>query len=203
MRRIAPEQMRQRLVDATVECLVEFGFAGTTTQRVQTGAGVSRGALLHHFPSKSDMFVAAIRSIAESQVQRMRRLAEERPPDSDQVAFAVSVLRQAMSGPSFLAGHELWMAARTDKGLFEILAPYERDAGRVLRQLGAELFGPDYALQPGFEVAFESLVELLRGLAMTSLLRDSTVMEEQVLTAWQSVFPELCRAAAPAVQVQR
>ncbi len=194
-RRIAPEQMRQRLVTATVDCLVEFGFAGTTTQRVQSRADVSRGALLHHFPSKSDLFVAAIRQVAQRQVARMRTAATHAPAGADRVAFAVSVLRQAMSGPEFLAGHELWMAARTDPGLREVLGPYEREAGQVLRQVGAELFGPEYAQLPGFPVAFESLLELLRGLAMTSLLRAGEAREQRVLAAWQSVFPDLCQAA--------
>ncbi|MGW4481102.1 TetR/AcrR family transcriptional regulator [Rhodococcus triatomae] len=196
-RRTAPDEMRRRLVGAAVDCLVEYGFAGTTTQRVQTRAGVSRGALLHHFPSKNDMFVAAIRHVAEQRAERMRRLAAEQGPTSDRIAFAVTVLRQAMSGPLFLAGHELWMAARTDSALFTVLAPYERDAGRVLREVGGELFGPPYSGMPGFAVAFDSLVELLRGLAMTSLLRNGSDMEERVLTAWRSVFPEMCRAAPP------
>ena len=48
------------LLDATVRCLVTHGYAGTTTQRIQDEAGVSRGALLHHFASKSELLVAAI-----------------------------------------------------------------------------------------------------------------------------------------------
>ncbi|MEV6217467.1 helix-turn-helix domain-containing protein [Nocardia sp. NPDC051833] len=71
-RTVDPVQMRSRLVEATVSCLVEFGYARTTTLRVQQRAGVSRGALLHHFPSKPDMFVAAVRSVAEQQSVRMR-----------------------------------------------------------------------------------------------------------------------------------
>ncbi|MDT5024109.1 MAG: hypothetical protein QOE61_535, partial [Micromonosporaceae bacterium] len=44
-------EMRVRLLDATIECLVEYGYAGTTTPRVAEKAGVTRGAQVHHFPS--------------------------------------------------------------------------------------------------------------------------------------------------------
>ena len=53
--------MRARLLEATVELLVERGFAGTSTTLVSERAGVSRGAQLHHFPTKNDLVVAAVR----------------------------------------------------------------------------------------------------------------------------------------------
>ena len=56
--------MRARLLDATVECLVERGFAGTSTTLVSERAGVSRGAQLHHFPPKNDLVVAAVVHLA-------------------------------------------------------------------------------------------------------------------------------------------
>ena len=52
--------MRRRLMEATVECLVELGWEGTTTTVVSQCAGVSRGAQLHHFPSKQALGVAAV-----------------------------------------------------------------------------------------------------------------------------------------------
>lgn len=195
-RTVDPVEMRRRLVEATVSCLVEFGYAGTTTLRVQQRAGVSRGALLHHFPSKPALLVAAVRSVAEQQGVRMRALVEEREPGPDRVRFAIDVLREGLSGPLYLAGHELWMAARTDESLRAVLGPYERAVGRVLREIGAQAFGPDYATLPGFEVAFEALLELLRGAAITGVLRPDTSQHERVLAAWAEVFPALCAAGA-------
>lgn len=194
-RKIDPTEMRRRVIDATVECLVSYGYAGTTTQRVQDRAGVSRGALLHHFPSKADMFVAAVQHVARRQEAEIRAAAAQDPPLSDQLDFAISVLRRAMSGTLYLAGYELWMAARTDDTLRSVLAPYERDVGRDLRELGAAVFGLEHANRPGFPVAFESLIQLLRGMALTSVLRDSRAMDNRVLAAWRDTFLALCAAA--------
>ncbi|MGW5570395.1 TetR/AcrR family transcriptional regulator [Nocardia thailandica] len=194
-RRTNPVEMRRRLIEATVTCLVEHGYAGTTTLRVQQLAGVSRGALLHHFPSKADMFVAAVQRVAQQQADDIRGALAAPFPADGRIEFAIDVLRRAMSGPLYLAGYELWMAARTDPELRAVLAPYEREVGKGIRQLGAEAFGPEYATQPGFPVAFESLLQLLRGQALTSILRTSPDTENLVLSAWASTFPALCAAA--------
>jgi AcrR family transcriptional regulator len=57
-------EMRERLLDATISVLIEYGFAGTTTARVVEAAGVTKGAQLHHFPSKESLVVAAIDHLA-------------------------------------------------------------------------------------------------------------------------------------------
>ena len=57
--------MRQRLLEATIECLVEYGWSGTSTTLVSQRAGVSRGAQLHHFPTKTDLVVAAVEHMGQ------------------------------------------------------------------------------------------------------------------------------------------
>src|SRR5680860_83472 len=71
--------MRQRLLEATVECLVEFGWSGTSTTLVSKRAGVSRGAQLHHFPSKQDLVVAAVEHIAERRRSELESAAVDLP----------------------------------------------------------------------------------------------------------------------------
>jgi len=62
--------MRQRLLDATVDCLAAYGYAGTTTLRVAEMAGVTRGAQIHHYPSKEDLVVAAIEHLAHQRARK-------------------------------------------------------------------------------------------------------------------------------------
>jgi AcrR family transcriptional regulator len=59
---------RRRILDAALEGLVEAGYAGASTLMVQRRAGMSRGGLLHHFPSKDDLFVAAAQHLARARV---------------------------------------------------------------------------------------------------------------------------------------
>src|SRR5690606_15673046 len=71
--------MRERLLDAAVECLIECGYSGTSTTLVSERAGVSRGAQLHHFPSRADLLVAAVEHVAQARgddlVDAARRVA--------------------------------------------------------------------------------------------------------------------------------
>lgn len=176
------EQTHQRLLDATITCLVEYGYAGTTTQRVQDTAEISRGALLHHFGSKNELFVAAIQHIAETQLEQIRTAATNVPPGPRSVREAVEALRNAMSGPLFLAGLELWMAARTDESMRAALRPAERRLGAVLRDTLGQVLGTARSRQA--HAAYESLLVLLRGLAITSVLRQDTQIAEDILDLW-------------------
>ncbi len=72
--------MRARLLEATVDCLVERGFAGTTTTLVSERAGVSRGAQLHHFPTKNDLVVAAVEHVTMLRAEELRTAVAGVPP---------------------------------------------------------------------------------------------------------------------------
>ncbi|MFE3702109.1 TetR/AcrR family transcriptional regulator, partial [Nocardia tengchongensis] len=75
-------ETRTRLLDATIECLVEYGYAGTTTPRVAERAGVTRGAQVHHFGSKSELVVAAISHLAQRRTEAaMKEIGRVRTTD--------------------------------------------------------------------------------------------------------------------------
>jgi AcrR family transcriptional regulator len=166
------EATRAALLGATVGCLVDHGYAGTTTQRVQDRAGVSRGALLHHFASKEQLLVAAVHHVAQAQVDRLRAGA------ASGGEAGLDLLRDVMSGPLFLAGLELWLAARTEPALHAALLPAERQVGAALGELADRLFdGPGRA-------GLHGLLALLRGLAVTSVLREDRALDREVVQLW-------------------
>ena len=76
------EETRRALLDAAVESLIEVGFARTTTLEVQRRADVSRGALLHHFPSKAELLVAAVDHLAEMRARELKSLSAQLPPEA-------------------------------------------------------------------------------------------------------------------------
>jgi AcrR family transcriptional regulator len=168
------EDTRARLLTATIECLVEHGYAGTTTQRVQDRAGLSRGALLHHFATKEALLVAAVSHVADRQIDAVRAEA------AAGVAGEVELLHHVMSGPLFQAGLELWQAARTEPTLRAALLPAERRVGAAVRELLAELF----PFSHGLRIEVDGLLALYRGLALTSVLRSDPELDRQVLDLW-------------------
>src|SRR5205814_9733507 len=85
------DETRRALLDAAVESLIEVGFARTTTLEVQRRADVSRGALLHHFPSKAELLVAAVDHLAEMRAKEMKAFASQLPPDPSRNDGSVAV----------------------------------------------------------------------------------------------------------------
>src|SRR6478609_7641688 len=84
--------MRQRLLDATVECLVERGFAGTSTTLVSERAGVSRGAQLHHFPTKNDLVLAAVEHLSEQRAAELQRASDRLPRGAQRTRAILEML---------------------------------------------------------------------------------------------------------------
>ena len=182
---------RSALVRATVECLVEFGYARTTTQEVQTRAGVSRGALTHQFTTKADLVVAAVEHLYEEFSASVREAAAQLPDESAaRVRLGVELVWQRFHGPLFVAAMELWTAARTDPELREALLPHERRLGVQLRQLAFEVFGEEVARHPAAESMYQVLLTSMRAQAMTYALQPDAP-REQVLQHWLTLLEAL------------
>lgn len=173
---------REALLQATIRSLVAHGYAGTTTQRIQDEAGVSRGALLHHFSSKSDLLVAAIHQIADERLARFTDLASGLDHGPDALRQVVGAVRTAMAGPAFQAAIELWAAARTDEQLRAALLPAERQLGAELRTLFEQHSGIEDPAAA--RTAFESLMAVVRGLELTRIMRPDDELADRVVEQW-------------------
>jgi len=108
---------REALFAATIDCLVEVGYANTTTREVAQRAGVSRGAQTHHFPTKTDLVLGAIEHLFGQQAMRYRAAFADLPPAERTLERAVGLLWEIVSGPTYPAVLEVTVAARTDPAL--------------------------------------------------------------------------------------
>jgi AcrR family transcriptional regulator len=175
---------RAALLQATIDCLIELGYAGTTTNEVQQRAGVSRGALTHHFASKAELLLAAIDYLYEDFSASIRDAAATLPSGEERLRPAVRVLWDRFDGPLFLAAMELWVAARTDTELRVALLPHERRLGGQLRELADELFGASIAENPAGQTVYHLLLTSMRGQAMTYALQPEAPREGPHLQYW-------------------
>jgi AcrR family transcriptional regulator len=179
--------MRQRLLDATVECLVEFGWSGTSTTLVSQRAGVSRGAQLHHFPTKADLVLAAVEHLSDARRQELRAAAADLPTGRRRTRAVLEMLATHFTGPVFSAALELWVAARTDASLREAVGPLEQRIGRETHRSTVELLGFDQA-QPGVRELVQATLDLVRGLGLANTLTDDTARRERILDEWAAVL---------------
>lgn len=175
--------MKARLLDATVQSLFDKGYGRTTTLEVQQRAGVSRGALLHHYGSRSELMLAAVNHLTTQRINALVQLAQSEAPPTGRIDWAVRVLWTTFDGPLFTVSLELWLAARTDAELLTALRPQERMVGRSIRGMAAELFGQQARASLAFAPLLELLLDAMRGAAARSVLR-STSDDERLLRSW-------------------
>ena len=183
---------QQRLLDATVECLFEYGWARTTTTLIADRAGVSRGAQLHHYPTKTTLVLAAITHLAEMRGNELRAEAGVLRAASPQerVDRVVDLLTAAFTGPLFVAALELWVAARTDPELRAALVPLEATIGREMHRIAVTLLGADES-KPGVRQAVQATLDLLRGLGVANLLTDDRQRRDNLLAGWKQQLVQL------------
>ncbi|MGZ5417279.1 MAG: TetR/AcrR family transcriptional regulator [Nocardioides sp.] len=179
--------MRQRLLDATVECLVERGWSGTSTTLVSQRAGVSRGAQLHHFPTKNDLVIAAVEHLSEARGQELADAAAALPDGNRRTRAVLEMLADHFTGPVFTAALELWVAARTDPGLAAAVGPLEQRIGREVHRHTVELLGVDET-QPGARELVQATLDLTRGLGLANTITDDAARRRKILDHWADVL---------------
>jgi AcrR family transcriptional regulator len=191
-----PQQERsratqQRLLEATLTCLVEHGWSGTTTTLIASKAGVSRGAQLHHYPTKAALVLAAVEHLAQRRADEIRVEAAALP--RPRLDHAIDLLTAAFTGPLYVAALEVWMAARTDPALRAALVPLEARVGREMHRLAVELLGADES-RPDVREAVQATLDLLRGLGVANLLTDDSPRRRAILAAWKRQLADLLRS---------
>ena len=179
--------MRARLLEATVDLLVEKGYAGTSTTLVSERAGVSRGAQLHHFPTKQDLVVAAVQHVTEVRGAELAAAAENLPTGPKRTRAVLQVLGDHFTSPVFTAALELWVAARTDPDLLAEVAPLELKVGRETHRMTLDLLGADES-QPGVRELVQATLDLVRGLGLANTISDDRRRRTRILDQWATTL---------------
>jgi|SRR5215210_7401190 len=159
-------ETRRRLLDATIESLIEAGYAGTTIRAVTERAGVSQGAQSHHFPHRVDLVASAFEHLAEQRIARYGERARELSGDrAARLRVLLDLLWEDFSSRLFTVAAKLWVAADDDPDLRERLIPVERRiyaaSARVAREVAGEL-----GEEPGFDRRLAVAMNTVAGLAM-------------------------------------
>jgi AcrR family transcriptional regulator len=163
--------MRHRLLEATIDCLVDHGYAGTSTTRVVERAGVTRGAQVHHFPTKAALVAAAIRHLADKRAEQAFAELDRIKKEPDPVDSALDLMWDLHQGPVFHATVELWVAARTDPELLSHLSMVEPATTASVVEVAQTLF-PHHAERQAFAHWVYTCMDTIRGILLTSFVYD-------------------------------
>jgi AcrR family transcriptional regulator len=180
---------RLLILEAAVACLVEDGYAGASTLAVQARAGVSRGRLLHHFPSRAELLVAATEHLATTRLAEIRRRAAAEmaglPPGPERIDRAIDLMWATFQEPPFWAAVELWTAGRTDPELRAALRPEERRLRTAIQAVGDEIWGAEIVAAPRYAELCELLFTSMRGVAIVYAFEDRPPATDPHLPLWK------------------
>lgn len=135
---------REALLNAAISSLYKGGFGSTTIGAVADLAGVSRGAILHHFPTKNDMMTYVMDNIYDYQIREIRRLLAEQPGQREKLLALPDIIWKVLSEDSGIAVLEILVGSRSDEDLASRIRPIqaiiaERSRETLIDALGGEL----------------------------------------------------------------
>jgi AcrR family transcriptional regulator len=196
MQALKSAQTRARLIDATIRVLVRKGYAGTTTPQVVMEAGLSRGAMLHHFDNGISLIKATIIHLHERRLSAFRRAAERSALDHNAM---VRTYWKQIQKPAFVAFHELAVAARTNQELAAVLMPLQVEFRDRFNQLAAQLY-PEWQTNPDrFALAMAVSQATMEGVAVNLL---TGAMDAALVEPVLNSLEEQIHALRPATKVQ-
>lgn len=189
---------RIKLLEATIASLHELGYHRTTTMVVTERAGVSRGSLLHQFPTKADLMVGAAEHIAALRGQAHIAGLEGVPLGPERLTHLVDILWGQVSSPSGIARLEIMLGSRSDPELARKLAPVN---ARLDERHRDAVWALSKALGASDRAPVDAMVQLyaatLRGLSVDALFPESRQHVEAAVTLLKKVLVDLVMDRAP------
>ena len=183
---------RNLIVEAAIRCFVDLGYAQTTTTAIAEKAGLSRGAMLHHFPSKIDIVRAAVDYLHGKRLKAFRKAIQRGLPlEGDRVRNAVDAFWSHVRHPMYVAFFELSVAARTDRELTSILLPAQEAFEREWYRTARELFPEWGERQDQFDLALDLSRYVMEGMAVSFLTHKETERDQRLLKYLESKLREL------------
>ncbi len=177
-----------QILRAATEILYAEGFAAATTQRIAAQAGVSRGAMLHHFPSKVDLMVAVFQLAHDADTAYLREHLEKIELPFDRVASLPQLTWKALSGPSGIAALEIMMASRSDHDLAQKLEPVQTQIEAESQQRVAELMhSAGLTVDDASRELVTLVVAAIRGLSIQAMFRKESRGAPSALRVLQSL----------------
>lgn len=191
-----PKQDRSRatrsaLLNAAVGSLAESGWVASTVSVIAERAGVSRGAAQHHFPTREDLFIAAVEHVAEERAANLQALVAW--PDVELTTEeVVATVVEIYSGVLFKAALALWTASASEPQLRERVIPLETRIGRDVHSVTVQLLRADTS-KPGVKESIQATLDLARGLGLSNLLTDDSKRRGPIIKQWATMLDQAIR----------
>lgn len=184
---------RAQLLDAAVDCLADVGYANTSTAAVANRAGLTRGAHVHHFRTRTELFAQAIDHLETLQRDAAHE-AIETSPSAGPADLLVDAVAAAFFGRLGRASVELFVAVRNDDALNEHMLRSQSSLTRDILRSWAKTAGTDIPRERQ-ETAFWLTINQIRGVAVDDMVGRDPKRPERLLAEWRRLVALVLKGA--------
>jgi AcrR family transcriptional regulator len=189
-------QTTARLIEATISVLHEQGYAATTTTLVAVRAGVSRGAMLHHYPTKVQLMTATVYATFERDIEAYRAALAKGGSLDVQIVRLIDTAWSCFKSPDGIAQTQIWIATQSDAELASMVLPVhksinERSVVWLEALLGERIAGEGFSPQQ----ILTYMIGSLRGLALEHVLGTSSESLEKSVALIKRTVASLLKQA--------
>lgn len=181
------ETTRRKLIEAALVLLRERGYGGLRTNEVSERAGVSRGAQLHHFPTKYELILAAFRHLNEQMLVESRRRAAAAHRSIDPVAEAIDDAKDFFFSDYFFVSLAITMGDARDEDLRRHTVPMSRDARFAVEKMWLETLVKHGMTRRLASDILQLTLSIVRGLAVRTLIDRNPKRFDELLRRWRSM----------------
>lgn len=191
-------QTQARVTQATIECILAKGIRATSTVDVARQAGVSRGALVHHYPSKTLLMQAALEDLLSREVESVREMAVKVKAGELDFDSLLKALHEHFKGDLYMVTLEYLTNARTDPDIMKVLVPLAANFNGSLEQIWEQLVASANHTSHQNRVALNATLCMMRGMGAQSIWRDDPELYREMLLFWKETLLELGFSASGA-----
>jgi len=163
-------QATQRMIiDTTIRCLAKYGYHDTTYIRISEESGVSRGAMRHHFPSRTDIIKATIEYLHKKRLAAFKKAATSITAEQSRTGASIEALWQHVNQPTFIVFIDLALVARKDRELAAIFRPAQETFRRECYYAALELFPEWLQRREQLRTAIDMALYMMEGMVLDDL----------------------------------
>jgi AcrR family transcriptional regulator len=190
---------RAKVIGASIDCLSQRGFAESTTSVIAEAAGISRGAMVHHFPSKDDLLIAVVEHVLDDSLSsygaQLMAIADPR----ERLLATPELAWKGILSPGYMAWLEIWIGTRGNAPLTEkFRATYDRvnrRAAQAMRRMAVDAGVDDLERIERIRMLF---LGAMRGLAIEAVVAGSVGRLEEAVAEMRRLFEQAVPVAPPA-----
>ncbi len=173
------EETVARLLDASIDTIVEVGYARASAAVIAKRAQVSDGALFRHFPTMGDFMAATAHEVMRRQLGLFSKRVAEIPADQPALEAAVKIFWDVSANATNTVVFELLVAARTDEKLRATLQDVIAEYAANIRDTAKALPGADEFPEDTFTALVAILTNSFIGTAIVRAVLPQPEMEER------------------------